>query len=356
MKLLITGSEGYIGAVLTEMAQQAGHNVTGMDTCFYRTEALYPIAATYTLIKKDTRTVVADDFRVYDAIIHLADLSNDPLGVFREENTMDINLRGTVRVAKYAKEAGVGRFVYSSSCSVYGIASQEVVDETSAVNPQTQYAKCKVAVEKELVKLADSRFTPVILRNSTVYGASPMMRFDLVLNNLAGTAWTEKAIRMQSDGSPWRPLVHIHDACHAMLCAITAPKDTVRAETFNVGRNDGNYRVRDVARIVAAAFPGCEMTTGSLGGDTRSYRVNFDKIHAKLSGFTCMKTAEDGARELRELFERIHLTKEQFTSRDYTRIKQLEYLTGSGTIDEKFYWKNSKIKSKIQINDENSKF
>ncbi len=339
MKILITGSEGYIGSVLVPMALEAGHQVTGLDTGYYRTEPLYPMNTTYPLVQKDTRVTTADDFRGFDAVIHLADLSNDPLGIFGEDTTMDINFRGTVGVAKHAKEAGVPRFVYSSSCSVYGIAATEIVDETSPVNPQTTYATCKHLVEGELKRLADDTFTPVILRNSTVYGASPSMRFDLVVNNLAGTAWTEKIIRMQSDGSPWRPLVHVTDACRAMLCAIAAPKEAVHAEIFNVGRNDGNYRVKDVADIVAAEFPGCTVTTGTLGGDTRSYRVNFDKITADLPGFVCKKTVPDGAGELRELFEKIGLTKEQFLSRNYTRIKQLEYLSKTGEINKKFYWK-----------------
>lgn len=340
MKVLVAGCDGYIGVVLCDLLIKAGHDVTGLDTGFYRMDYFYnPQFELQKLISKDTRQIESKDLVGFDAVIHLADLSNDPLGVFNSENTYDISHKGSVRLATTAKESQVKRFIYSSSCSVYGVASEGFVNEESAVNPQTAYAKSKVLVENDLRKLADDTFIPVILRNATVYGPSPRMRFDLVLNNLCGTAFTDGVIKMISDGTPWRPIVHVLDVARAFQCALEAPKESVQSEIFNVGQNKENYQVRDIARIVAEVFAGCKLEFGPSGGDTRSYRVSFDKIHSKLPGFSCTYTALDGAQQLRDLFTKINLSPEMFNSRSFTRIKQLEYLVNNKLIDDKFYWK-----------------
>jgi len=340
MKIFVTGVDGYIGSVLAPWLMQRGHAVSGLDTGFYREGWLYnPLREqTPACLNKDLRRVTMSDLASFDAVVHLAELSNDPLGQHNPELTFGINHRGTVALAKMAKKAGVARFVYTSSCSVYGAGSGEFKDETSPVNPQTAYAECKVMVERDVSALADDHFTPTFLRNATAYGPSPRMRFDLVLNNLAGLAWTTRQIKMTSDGTPWRPLVHVCDIAHAIACALEAPRAAVHRQVFNVGSTVENYQVRQIARTVSDAFPGCELTFGNSDGDNRSYRVNFDKIHASLPGFTCRHTITDGARELFELFQRIGMTRETFEFRAYTRLKQLEHLLKTGQITTDLFW------------------
>jgi nucleoside-diphosphate-sugar epimerase len=274
----------------------------------------------------------------FDAVVHMAELSNDPLGESNRAVTFDINHEGSVILAKAAKQAGVKRFVYTSSCSVYGVADQDIVDESSAVNPQTAYAECKVLVERDVGELAADEFITVFLRNATAYGISPRMRFDIVLNNLAGLAWTTGKIAMISDGTPWRPIVHINDICQAIACSLTAPDDAVQGQIFNVGDSRENYRVREIAEIVNEAFPDCEVTFGDSGGDNRSYRVSFDKIKSELPGFECRWTASDGANEFARLFKTIDMTKELFESPPYTRLKCLQQLIATGQIDDRYYW------------------
>ncbi len=280
------------------------------------------------------------DFEGVDAVVHMAELSNDPLGQLEPEVTYEINHRGSVHLAELARQAGVHRFVYMSSCSVYGVAEQDLVDETSAVNPQTTYAICKTLVERDLMAMAGEDFSPVFLRNATAYGASPRMRFDIVLNNLAGLAWTTREIRMTSDGSPWRPMVHGLDIAKAILEVLRAPREAVHNEIFNVGDTDHNYRVREIAEIVADVFPGCQLTFGPSGGDNRSYRVSFAKIRQHLPGFQCAWDARRGAQQLFDLFQKIDLTPEMFQNRSFTRLKQLEHLIRTGQIDSQFFWTN----------------
>lgn len=288
---------------------------------------------------KDLRTVTAEDFEGFDAVIHLAELSNDPLGQNRPEITFKINHEGSVRIAKVARDAGVSRFVYASSCSVYGVGSGgDFLDETSPSNPQTAYAHCKVMVERDLLPMADDRFSVVFLRNATAYGPSPRMRFDIVLNDLCALAWTKKRIAMISDGSPWRPIVHIEDICEAMRCAAEAPAASINGEIFNVGCTAENYRIREIAQIVAEAFPGCEVSAGPPSQDNRSYRVSFDKIASRLPGFESRWTARKGAEELRKLFERIEFTPETYEFRAFTRLKQLKFLQRTGQIDDDLFW------------------
>ena len=273
---------------------------------------------------------------VFDAFIHLSELSNDPLGENNPALTYEINNKGTERLAVLAKKAGVKRFVYSSSCSVYG-ASDEIADEQSKTNPLTAYAKCKVLNEQFLIALSDKNFTPVILRNATVFGPSPRMRFDLAVNNLTGLAWTEGKIKMGSDGTPWRPFVHILDVCEAMKAALIAPAKIVNREIFNVGSTTSNYQIKDIAKIISEVSNGCEVTLNPNAADKRNYRVNFDKINSILPGFSAKRTVEEGVKELFGIYKRIGMTKEVFESRLYTRLKQIKHLRGTGKIDEKFF-------------------
>jgi len=343
MNVFVTGTDGYIGAVLVPFLLKSGHQVTGLDTGYYKDGWLFSrpksgFESPRTIVK-DLRSIVPADLEGIDAIVHMAELSNDPLGENNPAITSEINHLGSVKLAEMAREAGIERFVYTSSCSVYGVSDADFVDETSETNPQTAYAKCKALVERDVGKLVNENFSPVFLRNATAYGASPRMRFDIVLNNLMGLAWTTGEIAMTSDGSPWRPLVHVEDICRAILCALEAPSKAIAGEIFNVGATEENYRVRDIADIVAETVPKCKVTMGPSGGDNRSYRVNFDKIKDKLPGFRCQWTLRDGAAELSSVFEQIQMDDETFDFRAFTRLKQLKYLTSTAQIDERFYWK-----------------
>lgn len=343
MNILVTGTEGYIGARLAPRLIARGHEVVGLDTGFYRDGTLYldPIGLPQLprTIFKDLRTVGPQDFEGFDAVVHLAELSNDPLGQNRPEITFSINHQGSVRVAQAARQAGVKRFVYASSCSVYGVGTADFVDETSPVNPQTAYAQCKTLVERDLMPMADRNFSVVFLRNATAYGPSPRMRFDIVLNDLCALAWTGRRISMTSDGSPWRPIVHIEDICEAICCALEAPTEAINGEAFNVGATQENYRIRELAEIVAAAFPGCELSVGPPGGDNRSYRVSFDKIATRLPEFKARWTAKMGAEELRSLFERIEMSPDTYEFRAFTRLKQIKHLQRTGQINEDLVWR-----------------
>jgi nucleoside-diphosphate-sugar epimerase len=343
VKIFLTGTEGYIGSRLGPLLMARGHEVVGLDAGFYRDGWLYSDARQLGMIPrtiiKDLRHVTAADIEGFDAVVHLAELSNDPLGENRPEITYQINHRGSVELATKAKAAGVKRFVYASSCSVYGVGTGEFVDETGAVNPQTAYAKCKVLVEQDVKLMADADFCVTFLRNATAYGASPRMRFDIVLNDLSALAWTTKRIAMTSDGSPWRPIVHIEDISTAIRCVLEAPVAAVNGEIFNVGATSENYRVREIAQIVADVFPGCELSTGKGGADNRSYRVSFDKIHSKLPGFGCSWNARQGAEELRARFQQIEFDQTTYEYRAFTRLKQIRYLSRSGQIDENFFWR-----------------
>lgn len=342
MRVFMTGMEGYIGSLLAPLLVERGHDVVGLDTGFYRDGWLYSdkrLRRYPVFVNKDLRNITERDLDGFDAVVHLAELSNDPLGQNNPETTFKINHLGSVELAKKAKACGVKRFVYTSSCSVYGVGSGDFLTEKAPTNPQTAYAQCKVLVERDVGQLADTVFSPVFLRNATAYGPSPRMRFDIVLNNLSGWAWTIKKIAMTSDGTPWRPLVHVLDICKAITCAIEAPRDAVHNQIFNVGDNADNHQVRDIARIVGEEFPGCEVTLGPSGGDNRSYRVNFDKINTQLPGFKCDWNARDGARQLREVFERIAMANETFEFRAFTRLKQLQYLIRTQQLDNEFFWR-----------------
>ncbi|WP_017316837.1 NAD-dependent epimerase/dehydratase family protein [Mastigocladopsis repens] len=339
MKILVTGTEGYLGSLLPPLFIERGHEVIGVDTGFYKVGWLYNgTQVTAKTLTKDIRHITSEDLQGVDAIVHMAELSNDPTGQLAPHITYEINHKGSVRLAKLAKEAGVRRFVYMSSCSVYGVATEGDVTEESAVNPQTAYAECKTLVERDVKPLADDDFSPTFMRNATAFGASPRMRFDIVLNNLAGLAWTTKEIKMISDGTPWRPLVHALDICKAIVCAVEAPRDIVHNQIFNVGDTANNYRVKEIAQIIAEVFPDCKLSFGDQGADNRSYRVSFEKINTVLPGFKCDWNAQRGAQQLYDLFLQIDMTEDVFLHRGFTRLKQLEYLIRTQQIDKDFFW------------------
>lgn len=343
MKVFVTGTDGYIGTRLAPLLVSDGHEVVGADTGFYRDGNLFTAPGVYSIlptqINKDIRRITEKDLQGFDAVVHLAELSNDPLGENNPELTYQINHRGSVTLAELARKVGVRRFIYASSCSVYGLGSDAPVNEQSPVNPQTAYAKCKALVERDVGAMASKEFSVTFLRNATAYGASPRMRFDIVLNDLCGMAWTTKRIVLKSDGSPWRPIVHIEDIAKAIRCVLLAPVDAVNGQVFNVGADAENYRVREIAEIVANTFPQCELTIGAPSADNRSYRVSFEKIHARLPGFKCAWNARRGAEELRDVFARIEMDRETFEYRAFTRLKQLRYLSRTHQIDDEFFWK-----------------
>jgi nucleoside-diphosphate-sugar epimerase len=339
MKVLVTGTEGYLGSLLAPLLLERGYSVLAVDTGFYKVGWLYNGSdRTPQTLNKDIRHITLGDLQGVEAIVHMAELSNDPTGQLAPHITYEINHKGSIRLAELAKQAGVRRFVYMSSCSVYGVATEGDVTEISPVNPQTAYAECKTLVERDLQPLADDNFSPTFMRNATAFGASPRMRFDIVLNNLAGLAWTTKEIKMISDGTPWRPLVHALDIAKAILCVLEAPRDIIHNQIFNVGDTAHNYRVKEIAEIVADVFPGCTLSFGQQGADNRSYRVSFEKINTQLPGFKCDWDARRGAEQLYHLFKQIDMTKEIFEFRGFTRLKQLEYLIRTQQLDQNFFW------------------
>ena len=341
MRIFVTGTEGYLGSLLAPELIRRGHEVIGLDVGFYKERILYRDGAITPLtLTKDLRQIEMADLKGMDAVVHMAELSNDPAGQLAPNITYEINHQGSVRLAELSKQAGVKRFVYMSSCSVYGVANKGFIDEESPVSPQTAYAECKTLVERDVRKLADERFSPTFMRNATAYGASPRMRFDIVLNNLAGLAWTTKEIRMISDGTPWRPIVHGLDICQAIAAVLDSPLEAVANEIFNVGDTEHNYRVKEIAEIVGEVFAGCTVSFGPPSPDNRSYRVSFEKIRKHLPNFKCQWDARRGAEQLFELFKRIDMTSEIFEYRSFTRLKQLEYLIRTQQIDHNFFWTN----------------
>ncbi len=342
MRVLITGHDGYIGSVLTPMLLAENFEVVGLDTYYFGENKFgNETETTLDVIRKDIRDLKVDDLRGFDAIAHLAALSNDPVGNLNEQWTHDINHAASVQLAKLAKAARVKRYAYSSSCSLYGIAGDAMLTEAAEFNPATAYAVSKVKTEQDVWQLADDNFSPVYLRNATAYGVSPRLRIDIVLNNLVGWAYTTGKILMHSDGTPWRPIVHAEDISRAFIAVLKAPRETIHNEAFNVGITEHNYQIRDLAQIVKETVPNTAVEyAAEPESDSRTYRVDFSKINTVLGGhFQPQWDARKGAQQLYAAYQQVGLTFEDFQSKRYIRLKQLEFLMAADRLDESLRWK-----------------
>jgi nucleoside-diphosphate-sugar epimerase len=340
VRVLITGSEGYLGTVMAEVMAEAGHEVTGLDSGLFIGATLGPEPVRPPLIRRDLRDVTAADLAGFDAVAHLGALSNDPLGSLAPQVTYDINHAASTRLAQLSRDAGVRRFLYASTCSVYGASgTDEALDESAPLAPVTPYAESKVRVEDDLHALADADFEPVSLRNATAFGFSPRLRADIVLNDLVASAVLDGEIVVKSDGTPWRPLVHARDIAAAFVACLEAPREAVFDQAFNVGMDSENRQVADIAAVVAEAVPGCQVrVTGEFGGDPRSYRVDFAKITKQLPAFTPQWSTLDGARELAAAYREHGLTRDMLRGR-FTRLAWLQSLQEQGRLTQDLRWR-----------------
>lgn len=346
MRVLLTGYNGYIGTVMGPMLLEAGHEVIGLDTdlfigsTFGRENASRDIPS----IHRDIRDVLLTDLAGIDAIVHLAGLSNDPLGDLNPDLTYEINHLASVRLAELAKSAGISRFIFASSCSNYGASADSFLTEEAAFNPVTPYGISKVRVEQDVSRLADDHFSPTFMRSATAYGASPRLRFDLVVNNLVAWAFTAGRVLLKSDGTPWRPLVHIEDMSRAFLAVLEAPRELVHNEAFNVGQTSENYRIREIADIVAEVVPGSQVEyAADASPDKRNYRVDCSKIRRVLPAFQPEWTVRKGAEQLYEAYRQIGLLVEEFEGPRYRRIDTIKELISSGRLDESLRWRDQRI-------------
>lgn len=344
MRVLVTGHNGYVGTILVPMLVEAGHDVVGLDTNLYEGSTFGEENETRNVpaMFKDIRDVEASDLEGFEAILHLAGLSNDPLGDLNPELTYEINHRASVRLAELAKQVGVERFVFSSSCSNYGAGVNDWLDETSEFNPVTPYGHSKVYVERDVAPMADDNFHPTFLRSGTAYGVSPRLRFDLVLNNLTAWAYTTGRVFLKSDGTPWRPIVHVEDMSLAFLATLSAPIEAIHNEAFNVGRPEENYRIRELAEIVAETVPGSyiEYAEGA-SSDKRDYRVNSSKIAEKLPDYKPRWDARMGAQELYEAYKKVGLQPDEFEGPRYRRIHHIKKLIADGKLSDELRWKEA---------------
>lgn len=343
MRVLVTGHQGYLGTVMVPALVEAGHTVTGLDSGLFADSVLgRPVQDPETLAV-DLRDVTSEQLAGFDAVVHLAALSNDPLGALAPEITYDINHFASVRLARLAKEAGVSRFLYASTCSVYGSAGEDLVSESAPLKPLTPYAESKVRVEDDVAALADDSFSPVFLRNATAFGFSPRLRADIVLNNLVGHAVLSGEVLVLSDGTPWRPLVHAQDIASAFVEALAAPVDRIHTRAFNVGIESNNVTVADIADAVVRTVPGSTLNiTGEHGADPRSYRVDFSAIREALPGYQARWSVLDGAEELYREYTAAGLTRENFDNQ-FTRLKKLKALQDAGRIDESMRFVRAKV-------------
>jgi nucleoside-diphosphate-sugar epimerase len=345
MRVLLTGHKGYIGTVMLPMLQREGHEIVGLDSdlfegCIFGDRSICGDIPDIPYMKKDIREVDLSDLQGFDAVVHLCALSNDPLGYFNPEVTYKINHEASVMLAKLAKKAGVQRYLFSSSCSVYGDSGADMMTEESVPHPITPYALSKVRAEEGISRLADSSFSPTFLRSATAYGVSPMLRFDLVLNNLVAWAHTTGIILLKSDGMAWRPIVHIEDISRAFIAILNAPRNLVHNQVFNVGITEENYQVRELANIVKEIVPNSHVEyTKDAGPDKRSYRVNFSKLPRTLPEFKTQWNARQGAKQLYNTYKKVDFNLEEFEGPRYRRIKHLTKNLSTGRLDKTLRWR-----------------